>query len=213
MLKRALWVVFAVLLVDQVSKIWIKSTWVIGQRMTVIPGLIELHFIENQGMAFGMALPGDWGKIALSVFRIIAVGVIGYYILTLIREKAPKGLIICAALVFAGALGNIIDSMFYGLLFGKSTDTQVAQFLPEEGGYSGFLRGSVVDMLHFTVKWPEWMPFFGKKGGEIFPPIFNVADAAITVGVIWILIKQRTYFPRKNKAEVSAMTEPSEEQG
>lgn len=199
MLKRALWIVFAVLLVDQISKVWIKTSWVIGQRMTVVPGLFELHFIENQGMAFGMALPGDWGKIALSLFRIAAVGVIGYYILTLIRDKAPKGLIICAALVFAGALGNIIDSILYGVIFGKSTFTQVAQFMPDEGGYSGFLRGSVVDMLHFTLKWPEWMPFFGKKGGEIFPPIFNVADAAITIGVIWILIRQRAFFPKKDK--------------
>jgi signal peptidase II len=197
MLKRVLAVITAVLLVDQASKIYIKTTWSIGQRQTVIPGFFELHFIENNGMAFGMALPGEWGKIVLSLFRVIAVGVIGYYIFMLIRDKAHKGFITCVALIFAGALGNIIDSAFYGVLFGRSTFTQVAEFLPAEGGYNGFLRGFVVDMLHFTVKWPEWVPYFGKKGGEIFPPIFNVADAAITVGVFWILIKQRSYFPKK----------------
>lgn len=202
MLKRVLLVIFSVLLVDQVSKIWIKTGWTIGQRMEVIPGLIELHFIENNGMAFGMALPGEWGKIALSLFRVLAVVLIIYYLYTLIRDKAHKGFITCVAFIFAGAFGNIIDSAFYGVLFGRSTFTQVAEFMPEGGGYAGFLQGHVVDMLHFTVKWPSWMPFFGKSGGEIFPPIFNVADAAISIGVIWILIRQRAFFPKKKNEEV-----------
>ncbi len=209
MLKRVLLVIFSVLLVDQVSKIWIKTGWTIGQRMEVIPGLLELHFIENNGMAFGMALPGEWGKIALSLFRVLAVVLIVYYMYTLIRDKAHKGFITCIALIFAGAFGNIIDSAFYGVLFGKSTYTQVAEFMPEGGGYAGFLQGHVVDMLHFTVKWPSWMPFFGKKGGEIFPPIFNVADAAISVGVIWILIRQKAFFPKKKNEEVISNDEAS----
>lgn len=209
MLKRVLLVIFSVLLVDQVSKIWIKTGWTIGQRMEVIPGLIELHFIENNGMAFGMALPGEWGKIALSLFRVLAVVLIIYYLYTLIRDKAHKGFITCVALIFAGAFGNIIDSAFYGVLFGRSTFTQVAEFMPEGGGYAGFLQGHVVDMLHFTVKWPSWMPFFGKSGGEIFPPIFNVADAAISIGVIWILIRQRAFFPKKKNEEVVSNDETS----
>lgn len=196
MVKRVLLIIAAVVLVDQISKIWIKMSWTIGQRMTVIPGFFELHFIENNGMAFGMSLPGEWGKIALSLFRVLAVALIGYYIYTQLRDKAHKGYITCLALIWAGAFGNIIDSAVYGMLFGPSTYTKVAEFLPEGGGYAGFLQGYVVDMLHFTVKWPEWMPFFGKKGGEIFPPIFNIADAAISVGVIWIIIRQGVFFER-----------------
>ncbi len=201
MLKRVIAVVVAVLLIDQLSKLWIKLTWTIGQRMTVVPGFFELHFIENNGMAFGMALPGEWGKIALSLFRLVAVGAIAWYILGLIKTGAHKGFITSVALILAGAFGNIIDSAVYGLLFGGSTYTQVAGFLPEDGGYAGFLKGFVVDMFHFTVKWPDWAPYFGGSGAEIFPPIFNVADAAITIGVIWILIRQKAYFPKEEKKD------------
>lgn len=206
MLNRVLAVVFGVLLIDQLSKLWIKLTWTIGQRMTLIPGVFELHFIENNGMAFGMALPGDWGKIALSLFRLFAVGMIAWYIRGLIKSGAHKGLITSVSLILAGAFGNIIDSAVYGLLFGRSTYTQVAGFLPEEGGYAGFLKGFVVDMFHFTVKWPDWVPYFGGNGAEIFPPIFNVADAAITLGVIWILIRQRAFFPKEEKPVAEAPT-------
>lgn len=200
MLKRVLWVIFAVLFIDQISKLWIKLNWTIGERMTVIPGFFELHFIENNGMAFGMALPGDWGKIALSVFRIVAIVLIALYIKRLIKEGAHPGFITCVALVLAGAAGNIIDSAVYGLLFGESTYVDVAGYLPEAGGYAGFLKGHVVDMLHFTVKWPQGTPWIGNSNAEIFPPIFNVADAAITIGVLWILIRQRRYFPKEKAA-------------
>ncbi len=200
MLKRVLWVIFAVLFIDQISKLWIKLNWTIGERMTVIPGFFELHFIENNGMAFGMALPGDWGKIALSVFRIVAIILIALYIKRLIKEGAHPGFVTCVALVLAGASGNIIDSAVYGILFGASTYVDVAGFLPEAGGYAGFLKGHVVDMFHFTVKWPEGTPWVGNSNAEIFPPIFNVADAAITIGVLWILIRQRRYFPKEKAA-------------
>lgn len=200
MLKRVLIVIFAVLLVDQASKIWIKLSWTIGERIPLIPGFFELHFIENNGMAFGMALPGDWGKIALSLFRVVAIVLIALYLRRLIREGAHKGFVTCVAFIFAGAFGNIIDSAFYGVIFGKSSFVEVAQFMPESGGYTGFLRGHVVDMLHFTVRWPSWMPFFGETRSEIFPPIFNIADAAISVGVIWILLRQRAFFPKPKKA-------------
>jgi signal peptidase II len=134
---------------------------------------------------------------------------IAWYILGLIKTGAHKGFITSVALILAGAFGNIIDSAVYGLLFGRSTYTQVAGFMPADGGYAGFLKGFVVDMFHFTVKWPDWVPYFGGTGAEIFPPIFNVADAAITVGVIWILIRQRAYFPKEEKAVAEAASDES----
>ena len=200
---------FLVLIIDQISKIWIKLNWTIGQRTPLIDGLIELHFIENNGMAFGMEIPGSWGKIALSVFRIAAVLVIGLYLRRIIKDKEHPGFITCVTLILTGAVGNIIDSAFYGLLFGRSSLGTVAEFLPEGGGYAGFLHGNVVDMLHFTIRWPEWMPWVGEGRGEIFPPIFNIADAAITVGVIWILIRQKTYFAKP----VPEVVETSEIEG
>lgn len=212
--KYALLVVFLVLLIDQVSKIWIKTHWTIGESHTLISGLIELHFIENKGMAFGLSLPGVWGKLALTIFRIIAVVAIWIFMKRNILAGAPKGFITCIAMVFAGAMGNIIDSLFYGVFFSRSNLGEVASFLPAGGGYAsegalgGFLEGYVVDMLHFTVHWPEWMPFVGGSG-EVFPPIFNVADAAISLGVIWIIIRQKKYFPaNKEEIEQSASEVP-----
>lgn len=196
MLRRNLLVILSVLLIDQISKLWIKLNFTIGERINVIDGFFEIHFIENTGMAFGMEIPGEWGKIILSTFRIVAVIVISIYLLRIIREKAHKGFITCVALILAGAIGNIIDSMFYGLLFGRSSFGRVAEFMPPDGGYAGFLKGNVVDMLHFTATWPEWMPFVDRPGIEIFPPIFNVADSAITIGVFWILIRQKKYFAK-----------------
>lgn len=196
MLRRNLLVIFIVLLIDQISKLWIKLNFTIGERINVIDGFFEIHFIENTGMAFGMEIPGEWGKIILSTFRIVAVVVISIYLLRIIREKAHRGFITCVALILAGAIGNIIDSMFYGLAFGRSSFGRVAEFMPEGGGYAGFLKGNVVDMLHFTAAWPEWMPFVDRPGIEIFPPIFNIADSAITVGVFWILIRQKKYFAK-----------------
>jgi signal peptidase II len=196
MLRRNLLVILSVLLIDQISKLWIKLNFTIGERINVIDGFFEIHFIENTGMAFGMEIPGEWGKIILSTFRIVAVVVISIYLLRIIREKAHRGFITCVALILAGAIGNIIDSMFYGLAFGRSSFGRVAEFMPEGGGYAGFLKGNVVDMLHFTATWPEWMPFVDRPGIEIFPPIFNVADSAITVGVFWILIRQKKYFAK-----------------
>ncbi len=202
-------VVLSVLLVDQISKVWIKLNFTIGDYLEVIPGFFEIRFIENTGMAFGLEIPGEWGKYLLTGFRVVAVIVITVYIVRIVREGTHKGFVTCVALILAGAIGNIIDSLFYGVIFGKSTYSSVAEILPDTGGYSGFLRGNVVDMLHFTVTWPEWVPFINRPGVEVFPPIFNVADAAITIGVFWILIRQKTYFARQS-AQTSEKPEASE---
>lgn len=210
MIKRILFVLTAVLLIDQLVKIWVKLSFTIGERILLIPGFFELHFIENTGMAFGMEIPGSWGKIALSLFRIVAVLVISLYLKRLIKDGAHKGFITCVTLILAGALGNIIDSALYGIIFSRSSFGELAEFMPLDGGYASFLRGNVVDMLHFTLKWPEWVPWGNGHPGEVFPPIFNVADSAITVGVIWILIRQKAYFARTEEAPANPSHEEQE---
>ncbi len=171
----------------------------------------KLHFVENKGMAFGMELGGEYGKLALTLFRIIAVAVIGYYLYTLIREKANLGLIISIALVCAGAMGNIIDSVFYGVFFSESTFTRVAEFMPEHGGYASWMHGHVVDMLYFPMAsghWPDWMPIIGGKYFHFFRPVFNIADASITCGVLSILIFQRRIFSTQEDTDASPQTKP-----
>ncbi len=165
----------------------------IGQEVRITDWFI-LHFTENNGMAYGMEFGGSWGKLALSIFRIIAISVIGVYLYRIAKQqKLPIGYIISVSLVFAGALGNILDSAFYGVLFSDSY-YQVAQFLPEGGGYAGFLHGKVVDMFYFPIidtHFPEWMPIWGNEHFVFFRPIFNVADSAITVGIAIVLLFYR----------------------
>ncbi len=184
----ALWAL-PVLVADQLLKFYIKTTFTIGQKMPIIPGLIELQFIENDGMAFGWALPGDAGKLALRVFRVIAALAIGWYLVHAAKSGAHKGFLRSIALIWAGAVGNIIDSVFYGRLFTKSGWDEAARFDPSEG-YASWFMADVVDMFHFTVEWPlgPW------QGREVFPPIWNIADAAISCAVIWILLNQKRYF-------------------
>lgn len=189
-----MFVVFPVLLADQALKVWVKTHCTIGQQFSLVPGLLELQFIENEGMAFGWALPGAAGKIALTLFRLVAAIAIGFYIQRLAKERAHPGLIMSIGFVWAGAMGNIIDSLFYGVLFSASTWGTFATFLPEGGGYGTWLMGNVVDMFHFTVRWPHWVPIDSWQGREIFPPIWNIADAAISCSVIWLLFRQRAYF-------------------
>ena len=202
-------VVFSVLLLDQISKIIVKTQMTLGQNIPVIGNWFNIYFIENEGMAFGMQFSGEHGKLILSLFRIVAVIFIGWYIHRLIIQKAHKGLIVSVSLIFAGALGNIIDSAFYGMIFSESYFSQTAEFLPEGGGYAPFLHGRVVDMLYFPIirgYFPEWFPFWGGQDFIFFRPVFNIADSAITIGVFILLIFQKKFFDsvKKPQTEISS---------
>jgi signal peptidase II len=199
--KKAILVIVLVLFIDQLVKIWIKTHMTLGESIPVFGNWFIIRFIENPGMAFGIDIPGKFGKPALSIFRIIAVFVIGWYLISLTRKKAPTGFIICIAMIFAGAIGNILDSMFYGILFSESTYFETAIMLPQAGGYASFLHGQVVDMLYFPLiegNYPSWFPIWGGQQFVFFRPIFNIADSAISVGVMAIFIFQRKYLKEIN---------------
>jgi signal peptidase II len=202
--RNPLFVIFLVLLIDQVIKVYVKTTMRIEESYPIFGSFMStkarILFTENPGMAFGWTFAGEYGKLFLSLFRILAVTGIAWYLRDLIKKKAPRGFIISIALIFAGAMGNIIDSAFYGLLFSESTHTEVAEFLPADGGYERFLHGRVVDMFHFPLihgTFPDWFPIWGGDSFVFFNPIFNFADAAITCGVLSILIFQKRFFPKK----------------
>lgn len=177
-------IIFAVLLADQLLKIWIKTNMYIGEEFHIIGDWFIIHFTENNGMAFGLELGGDYGKLALSLFRVVAVFGIAYILHYIIKNKYHFGLITCVSLIFAGALGNIIDSVFYGQVF----------------GYADWLHGRVVDMFYFPILrgvFPSWFPIWGGEEFVFFRPVFNLADAAISVGVILIIIFQNRFLDEK----------------
>ena len=206
-MKKPLLVIFLVLLVDQISKFWIKLNMTIGESFSVLGDWFQIYFIENNGMAFGWEFGAQYGKLALSIFRIIAVALLFYFIYYLSKKKTKFGPLFGISLITAGALGNIIDGMFYGMIFSESTFYQVATLFPEGGGYAGFLQGKVVDMLYFPLfTFPEWVPFFG--GQIFFSPIFNIADSAITIGFLYLLIFQWDFL--KNIDNLNAQSDLDE---
>jgi len=194
--KKAALFIILVLVLDQVLKIWVKTNMIIGQEIPLFGKWGILHFIENNGMAFGMEMGGKPGKLILSVFRIIAIIVIGWFLVSLIRKNANAGLIISVSAIMAGAIGNIIDSAFYGMIFSEGF-YQPAVIFPPGGGYSSFLHGRVVDMLYFPVintYWPDWSPFRPGEQLIFFRPVFNIADSSITCGVFAIVLFQKRMF-------------------
>jgi signal peptidase II len=194
---KCILIILAVLLVDQVLKFYIKTNMTLYQQNSVFGDWFLLHFVENKGMAFGLKLPGDYGKIILSLFRLIAITAIGFYLSHLIKLKAHPGLLITLSLIMGGAIGNMIDSAFYGMIFSESSMFQPAVLFPEGGGYATFLHGKVVDMFYFPIisgTYPEWIPKLGGQSFTFFRPVFNIADASISVAVVVLIFRQKKYF-------------------
>ncbi|HAP17843.1 MAG TPA: lipoprotein signal peptidase [Butyricimonas virosa] len=195
-LSRGAWaliIILGVIILDQALKIWVKTHFYLGEDVPVT-SWFQLHFIENNGMAFGIELGS---KLFLTLFRIVAVGLLSYYIVKICKsDLIPVGYIVCVALITAGAAGNIFDCMFYGLIFNNPMPPEVAVMFPDGGGYASLFHGRVVDMLYFPLfsfDWPEWVPFVGGENFLFFQPVFNIADAAITVGMILLIIFYNKY--------------------
>ncbi len=221
-MKKAAFIIILILLVDQISKVYIKTHFVLSEEIKVL-GLdwFRIHFLENNGMAWGKEFGGRSGKLFLTIFRLVAISGIGYWLHGAIKNNSHKILIVAISFIFAGALGNIIDSIFYGIFFNDSY-RQVATFLPPEGGYDSLFHGKVVDMLYFPIvdtmlpDWlpsmsfniPDWLPiiggnnysFFENRHFTFFDPVFNVADSAISTGVAMLIIFNKKVFPH-NKEE------------
>jgi len=203
-------IILLVVLLDQLLKFYIKTNYTIGSGFDMLDlPWAKIHFIENEGMAFGLTFGGETGKLLLSLFRLVMVSFLVYMMVQLIKAKESTWLLVCFALIIAGALGNIIDSAVYGLIFSESDIGQTAVLFPEAGGYGKFLHGKVVDMLYFPLvnsTWPEWFPIWGGKSFQFFRPVFNIADASISTGVISILLFHRKFFQREEEEEKTETT-------
>jgi signal peptidase II len=212
MSKKAIAIITVVLslVIDQISKFWVKLTMMSGDEFSYIGNWARIHFVENEGMAFGMSFGAGMGKFLLTFFRIIAVGFISYYLAQQINnKKSSKGFVFALSLILTGAVGNIIDSVFYGHIFSHS-EGQIATLFPASGGYASWFHGRVVDMFYFPIYrgvLPSWIPFIGGKFFEFFQFIFNVADACITIGVAIILIFQKQFFKEEPKIVTPENTE------
>lgn len=219
-------IIFGVLILDQAMKIWVKTSFDVGGPGNIMPVFgdwFQLQYIENQGMAFGTTFGASiWSKLGLSIFRIIASFGIAYYFVKQWKRGVKTEYLVAIGLVFAGATGNIIDSMFYDYIFdydpcmpfnhleGSGIVSDCGFMGKIETRYTGFLLGNVVDMFHFTAEWPSWVPWYDENGSnEIFPAIWNVADASISIGVVMIIIRQRAYFPKVKKEKVQIAEAPT----
>ena len=214
--KHLILIILAIIIADQALKFYIKLNFYAGEEHKVLGSWFRLHFVENEGMAWGWKFGGNIGKIILTLFRLVAV-IWGTFLLKdFIVKKYHKGFIICAGLIYAGALGNLIDSMFYGLIFENSDPfmNNVAKIFPKGGGYTSFLYGKVVDMLYFPIidtYYPNWIPYLGGKKFDFFEPVFNIADASISIGVIIILLFQNTFFKKEETITTIQETSTSNE--
>lgn len=195
--------VTALIVVDQVVKILVKTNMQIGEDIPLIGEWCRLHFIENEGFAFGMSMGGATGKVVLTLVRLVASAVIAWLLVRMVKGGTRSSLVVSLALIFAGAVGNLVDSCFYGLIFNESYYS-VATLFPADGGYAPLLQGKVVDMFYFPLfefDWPTWVPLVGGNHFEFFNAIFNVADSAITVGIVWLMIDQFFIAPKYKKSE------------
>jgi len=211
-LKKSIFIIVLVLLIDQISKIYIKTNFSLGDGVLIFDWF-RIVFVENEGMAWGAKIPGQYGKLFLTLFRLVAIVGIGYWLWDSVNKKLSRILITSIALIFAGALGNIIDSVFYGLIFNDSHH-QIASFLSDEGGYGTLFHGKVVDMLHFPL-WegflPKWLPFWGGEYFTFFDPVFNIADMAISTGFGLLIVFNKKAFPKDKEEPIAPISENNEE--
>lgn len=202
-MKKPVILAVAILLIDQIVKVGVKLSFSLGEEVNLIGDWCRLYFIENEGMAFGMKFGGEMGKYFLTIMRVVVSSFLGVYIYRLIKRGAGKLMVYSLTLIFAGAVGNIIDSLFYGLIFSESTYFSVAEFLPAGGGYASLCTGKVVDMFYLPIidtTLPDWLPFFGGRPFRFFNAIFNVSDVAITVGV-FVLIYALAFKSKQGEAK------------
>lgn len=199
-LKKASLIILLILLIDQITKFYIKTNFVLGEEIKVFEWF-SILFVENEGMAWGTKIPGQYGKLLLTLFRLVAIVGIGYWLWDSVKKNSSRVLIVAISFIFAGAFGNIIDSVFYGLIFTESYG-RVAEFMPEGGGYADLFYGKVVDMLYFPLydgPLPSWIPFWGGDHFTFFEPVFNFADTAISTGVVLLLLFNKKAFPEEEK--------------